>query len=389
MILNNVKIVGNDEPINIRVGDGKIAELSHTAFTGEAGPLTLSFTNAIIFPGLINSHDHLDFNLFPQFDDKTYNNYTQWGKYIHAIYKNEISDILKIPMSLRSEWGMYKNLICGVTTVVNHGERSGLKNVLINIFEESQCLHSVHFEKYWKIKLNNPFKNSMPVAIHVGEGDDWLAFNEIDQLLQYNLLKKKLIGIHGVAMSEKQAKGFEALVWCPESNYFLLNKTAQIDLLKKHTKILFGTDSTLTSSWNIWDHLRLARKTHLLSDIAIYASLNQNAANVWHLNSGSIETGKDADLVIATPQPDKIGFNAFFALDPTDLQLVVYKGNIRLFDETLLPQLQAIDLDKFSTIYIKGSCKYIEGDLPALMKKIKEYQPEVNFPINANELVQL
>jgi cytosine/adenosine deaminase-related metal-dependent hydrolase len=96
--------------------------------------------------------------------------------------------------------------------------------------------------------------------IHTGEGKDELAYKEIDELIHWNLLGKKLIGIHGVVMSEDQAKEFEALVWCPGSNYFLLNQTAQIDRLKKHTTILFGTDSTLTGNWNIWDHIRLARK---------------------------------------------------------------------------------------------------------------------------------
>ena len=48
-------------------------------------------------------------------------------------------------------------------------------------------------------------------------------------------------------MDEQQATAFEALVWCPASNYFLLNTTAAVDKLKTKTSILFGTDSTLTS----------------------------------------------------------------------------------------------------------------------------------------------
>src|SRR6185312_14526801 len=115
-------------------------------------------------------------------------------------------------------------------------------------------------------KLNNFFTNRRPFAIHIGEGTDKASHDEINELIRWNLFKRKIIGVHGVAMDEDQAAAFEALVWCPASNYFLLNDTASIDELKIKTTILFGTDSTLTSSWNLWEHLRIARDTLLLTD---------------------------------------------------------------------------------------------------------------------------
>jgi cytosine/adenosine deaminase-related metal-dependent hydrolase len=389
MILDNVNIIGNNEPVSIRICNGKIADILPAASKNKTGHLQLIFNNAIIFPGLINSHDHLDFNLFPQLGNRKYRNYTEWGKHLHKYYKDEIAAVLKIPAPLRFKWGVYKNLLCGVTTVVNHGNKSGLKNDLITVFEESQCLHSVHFEKNWKIKLNNPLKKDLPVNIHVGEGDDWLSFGEIDRLLQYNLLRRKLIGVHGVSMSAMQAEKFEALVWCPESNYFLLGKTAPVDELAKHTKILFGTDSTLTGSWDIWEHLRFARKTGLPGDDLLYKSLNKNAAAAWQLNSGSMSEGKDADLVVAKQTAGKTGFDAFFELSPADLLLVIHTGEIRLFDESLLPGLQTTELKNFSRVLINGVYKYVQGDLPALIKNIRAYQTDVKFPTDINELVQL
>jgi cytosine/adenosine deaminase-related metal-dependent hydrolase len=382
MILENVKLIGADEPINIRVDDGEITAISKLAW-GNEDTLHLKFDNAIAFPGLINSHDHLDFNLFPQFGDRFYNNYTEWGKYIHERYKDEIAQILKIPAALRSRWGLYKNLLCGVTTVVNHGEPSGITNDLITVFEDYQCIHSVQFDKRWRFKLNNPFKTGLPVVIHIGEGHDWLSFREIDQLISWNLLNKRLIGIHGVIMSDGQAAKFVALVWCPHSNYFLLNKTAPVNLLKEDTNILFGTDSTLTGSWDMWEHLRTARNTGLLSDETLFETFNQNPAETWALNSGAIAPGKDADIVIAKANnhPD---FNTFYNLTPADLLLVIHRGNIRLFDETISDQINPDDLVNFSKIYINGVGKYVTGDLPALIKEIKEYDPSAYIPVSIN-----
>ncbi len=380
MILNGVKLIDSAEPVSIRIADKKIAAVSTSPMQDENAKV-LNFDSAIAFPGLINSHDHLDFNLFPQLRNGIYNNYTEWGKDIHQTFKSEIAEVLKIPYSLRLEWGLYKNLLCGVTTVVNHGEKINVNNPFITVFEDSQCLHSVHFEKAWQLKLNNPFKVAIPVNMHIGEGNDWLAFSEIEELKRWNLLGRKLVGVHAAAMSENQAKKFTAIVWCPDSNYFLLNKTAHINILSRHTTVLFGTDSTLTASWNIWEHLRLARKTQLLSDEALYKTVNANAAKIWKLNTGEIAMGKDADIVVAKTKPGTSGLGAFFNISPADLLLVMHKGTISLFDDSLMPQLDDVDREGFSKIYFGGICKYLRGDLPGLMKKIGQYNPAARFPV--------
>ena len=380
MIINNVKPVNSNQPINIKINDGKIAEISSSPIAA-ADVLQLDFNNAIVFPGLINSHDHLDFNLFPQLGSQLYNNYTEWGKYIHERYKPEIAEVLKIPAELRSKWGIYKNLLCGVTTVINHGEKLGTANDLITVFEDTHCIHSVGFEKRWKFKLNNPLKKHLPINIHVGEGIDLQSKDEIGQLIRWNILNRKLIGVHAVAMTETQAKKFEAVVWCPQSNYFLLNETAPVDLLKNHTNILFGTDSTLTSKWDIWEHLQSARGSQLLTDGELHNAITINAARTWGLNSGEIIQGKNADLVIAKSASDNAGFDAFSAITPTDLLLVIHRGEIRLFDEELLEQLGNIK-ENFSKIYINGACKYIQGNLPGLMADIRRFHPNANFPKN-------
>ena len=384
MILRNLNTVDVDDLVDIHIANGKIAGVKTTAPTSRtSNEVELNFERALVFPGIINSHDHLDFNLFPQTGNQVYRNYTEWGKDIHTNNKQEIAEILKIPFLLRSSWGVYKNLLCGVTTVINHGERLRWGNDLITVFEDTQCLHSVSFEKRWQMKLNNPVKVKLPVVVHVGEGDDWAAYKEIDRLTNWNLLRKKLIGVHAVTMSEEQAKKFEAVVWCPQSNFFLLNKTSRINLLKNHTKILFGTDSTLTSCWNIWEHLVQARETRLLNDKALYDTVNQNAASTWKLNSGAISPGKDADIVIAKIKQGKAGFDSFFDVSPADLLMVVHRGNIRLFDEAVLPQLKSIGLDNFSKIYLNGTCKYVQGNLPGLMDEIRAHQPNINFPVSS------
>jgi hypothetical protein len=367
MILNNVNTITGDGPVNIRIKSGSTT----------ADALQLTFDNALAFPGLVNAHDHLDFNLFPQLGNRFYNNYTEWGKHIQTNYKDEIAAVLKVPLELRVKWGIFKNLLCGVTTVVNHGEPLPVVNAPINV-EQCHSIHSVQFEKQWRLKLNNPLKRKMPVVIHVGEGNDEQSNREIDTLISWNLLKKKLIGVHGVAMTAGQAKKFEAVIWCPESNYFLLNKTASAGELKAHTTILFGTDSTLTGNWNIWEHIRRARETNMLTDAELYDSLHLGG-------SSSRQTDDDYNGSIVVVKKNETGspFDSFYATQPEDILLVVHDGEVRLFDNTILNQLEHLNLKEFSKVFIGRTCKYVQGDLPGLMQQIKAYYPGAIFPVTA------
>jgi cytosine/adenosine deaminase-related metal-dependent hydrolase len=384
MVLNGLKLAGHEGAFSIGIDGALISFVSKTPFAEFDDRLQLNFENALAFPGLINSHDHLDFNLFTQLGDKTYANYVEWGDYIHQNHKQEIDKVLAVPIALRVKWGIYKNLLCGVTTVVDHGIKHNVGEAPITVYNNCQSLHSVRLERNWKTSLNNPLKINIPAVVHIGEGIDQASEKEVSELIKWNILHRDLIGIHGVSMSPEQAQHFKALVWCPATNYFLLNKTARVNTLLSHTAILFGTDSTLTANWDIWDHIRLARKTGLLSDEELYLSLTNKAADVWKTNGGQLSEGKDADVVIVRPNPTA----SFFDVKAEDILLVIHQGNVRLFDGELYHQLSDIHRDNYSYVNVNGSNKYVQGNLGALISEIKQYNPTANFPVKV-ELPQM
>src|ERR1700744_537954 len=117
MVLSNVNIIGDECSKFIRIDDEKITAISDKPFQDSFQYSSIELDGAIAFPGLINSHDHLDFNLFPSLKNRAYSNYTEWGKDIHEQNKGIINAVLKIPKALRVQWGVYKNLLSGVTTV--------------------------------------------------------------------------------------------------------------------------------------------------------------------------------------------------------------------------------------------------------------------------------
>ena len=342
------------------------------------------FDDAYAFPGLINSHDHLEFNLFPQLGNRIYKNYLEWGIDIHMNNRTTIQQVLKIPKPIRTLWGIYKNLVSGVTTIVHHGEQIDAPQNLINIFSGFKSLHSVKLEKHWKYRLNMPFSKHENFAIHIGEGTDPSMYKEIEDIIRWNLLRKNLIGIHGIAMSEQQAKQFKAIVWCPTSNFFLYNATSKINEIKASTNILFGTDATVSADWNIWNHLRQARTTGMLTDVELIGSVGDTAARVWGLERvGRIEENYQADIVISklsSRQGDDC--DQFFATNPELIQMVISKGNIVLFDASMYDQLNNIISEEYTPIYINGRKKYVKGNIHVLIRQIKNYYPEVNLFIN-------
>ncbi len=388
MLVRHVNIVGTEGFTDIRIQKTNIeAVYSSAESSGEDSKNGLLFGAAIAFPGIINSHDHLDFNLFPRLGNRIYRNYTEWARDIHSADKKTIDRILHIPQALRIRWGVYKNLISGITTVVNHGKNLSVKDDLITVFQHSVSLHSPAFEKNWRWKINAFYKKEYPVVIHLGEGTDQNAGREIDRIIRWNLFKRKIIAIHGVAMNTKQASSFKALIWCPASNYFLLDKTADIHGIGGLIPVMLGTDSTLTASWNFWEHLRLARKEKMVTDEKLLNMLGSIPAKIWGLeHGGHIGAGYSADLVIASAKKGMNGMNRFFDLNPEDILMVIHEGRIRLFDETLLPQLDRVDfpLSRFSKIAVNGRGKYVAGDLPGLMQEIRKYDPDVQFPVSAS-----
>jgi cytosine/adenosine deaminase-related metal-dependent hydrolase len=385
MLLKNVNIIGRCGSSHISIKDGEINEIitareSQSVIKDE---LTINFDHAIAFPGLINSHDHLEFNLFPRLGNRIYKSYLEWGEDIHRQNKEIIDAIVKIPKRLRVQWGIYKNLLNGVTTVVQHGEYFEIEDSLIDVFQDSYSLHSVRLEKNWKLKLNNPFSKNKLFVLHIGEGTDHDAFEEMNMLNKWNLFTRKIVAIHGVAMNEEHAKAFEALIWCPDSNFFLLGATAKVTELKKHIKILFGTDSTLSAGWNLWEQIRLARKTRMLTDEELFDSLTSSPSLVWGLaDRGNLSVGKKADVVVAVMKNRNNPLDNFLDLNPEDILLVIKEGRVILLDGILSTYFgNELEKSRFSKILINKVQKFVKGDLQGLIAEIEKFSDKVKFPV--------
>ncbi|MBL0336949.1 MAG: amidohydrolase family protein [Chitinophagaceae bacterium] len=377
MILHDITRYGKPGRYHVRIRNGKIHTItSHRKELDKVrDPERLELDGALLLPGFINTHDHLDFNCFPAAGHHLYEGYREWVADVNNHDTDTFKKVLQIPLPLRTAWGVYKNLLNGFTTVVNHGEKLKIKKPVTGVYQEALSLHSVAFEKNWAKKLKAHKGKKKPVIIHAGEGVTGMYSDEIDELLDQLPKSVSLIAVHGVAMKPAQAKHFSALVWCPVSNDFLFGRTAAIDQVKKNTAIIFGTDSTLTASWNAWSHFRLAMESGMVTENELLQMLTVHAAGVLDMKGkGVIEEKALADLIIIPPVE---GTSSLFSFQPGDIQLVMQKGRVRMISQALSKQIQPVFEKNYSLVSLQGQLKMISGNPGELIQSVRKYYPEM------------
>jgi cytosine/adenosine deaminase-related metal-dependent hydrolase len=384
MILRGLEIVGDAAPSRDVVISGAVISDMHTP--GESPRSSASTSRAeddlalhgtIAFPGLINSHDHLEFDVYPPLAHRRYADWREWGEDIHRRDRAVIDSRERIPRQERLRWGALRNLLCGVTTVAHHGPARDDRALLPVGRIRSTSIHSVHGARGWRWRLNEPIAKP-PYVVHVGEGTSAEARAETADLVRWNLFRRPLIAVHAIAMRPEQAVHFHAVVWCPRSNELLYGATADVSALKTSVPILFGTDATLSGDWSIWTHLRCARALGALDDRELYGAVTSTAARVWNRRDlGRIAAGQVADVVVARKRAHD-RWDAFFAVEPEDILLVVRGGRVVVCDASIGVRCTH---GRPSTVCVSGRQKHVAEDVLALAASLRGHGVEPNGPV--------
>lgn len=292
-----------------------------------------------VFPGLVNGHDHLEFNLYPRLGTPPYRNAYEWGPDLHKRFRDEIRAIEAIPRHLRFWWGAWKNLFSGVTTVVHHGSISPLERwrLPVRIPRGLDMAHSLQFDEDISRSLRRR-KEHRPFVIHLAEGTDDIAAREVRDLHQAGGLDARTVAIHAIALRngglDLIRNAGASVVWCPSSNLFLYGKTAPVKKLLPSVRIVLGTDSTLTGAPALFDELRIARRSGGLSGTELFRMVTTAARGVFGLphGVGELTEGGPADFFLAR-RIKKDPLETLFSLDPSDIELLVRNGRVLFRDE--------------------------------------------------------
>jgi cytosine/adenosine deaminase-related metal-dependent hydrolase len=335
-----------------------------------------------VIPGLINSHDHLEFNLFSRLGHPPYSNYVDWSNDIQTHCKSQIREVLKVPLKYRLLWGAYKNIFSGVTTVVHHNDyywrfRIGYP---LEVYRPYSWIHSLRLENRDLKKL---LTNDRTIRfIHLAEGIDSVARGELKELSALNGLSLRTIVVHGVGLTDEDIETIRVmgsgLVWCPASNLFLFGATAPIEKMLGKIPVALGSDSTLTGSLSLFDEMRVARKAKQLTSRCTLDLVTTTPAKMLSLNKGEIHVGKSADFLMFK-RSNGDPFDDSINLSVTKVRWL-WKNGRPIFGDIRLGIPGVADQRGFTKFDIDGEAKFATRNFPDLIRKIKYHAPDLELP---------
>jgi cytosine/adenosine deaminase-related metal-dependent hydrolase len=342
------------------------------------GCLSVNLDGYLVLPGLINAHDHLEFNLFPRLGNGPYPNSEAWARDIYHPKSPALREHLSIPKPVRLWWGGIKNLLSGVTTVCHHNpyepEVFG-KDFPVRVVQRYGWGHSLAFEKDLRRRFAATPRGA-PFIIHLGEGTDEQSENEIFVLDEIGALSSCTVIVHGVGLTHEghalRRRRGAALVWCPTSNRFTLGTTLDARFIYPHESLALGSDSALTSQGGLLDEIRAAHNEEKIRATALYSMVTDAAASVLRLSGGEgrIHTGAIADL-IAVPW---IGLSPAETLVHTDLQsieLVILSGEPRLFSPNMAERWPSVLRKSFEGITVGGTTRHVRASVRQLLSETR------------------
>jgi cytosine/adenosine deaminase-related metal-dependent hydrolase len=331
-------------------------------------------TRGTIFPGLIELHNHLPYNVLTLWNvPEKFEHRGRWSS--HAEKQQLVTD----PMSVLGKAEGFieavvryvecKCLVGGVTTsqgislFSNTGSQRFYKGVIRNVEqtddpdlpEASTRVADVEAENAAKFLqgLERSAAKGACKLLHLSEGLGPLARKHFEALKLDGggwAINEALAGIHGLGLSGEDHRVLVdhdgSIIWSPLSNMLLYGRTLDLPSVKEaHVRLGMGSDWSPTGSKNLLGELKVARieserQGGVFDDRELVAMVTSNAAQIlgWEKVLGSIEPGKYADLVVIGGQQGEPHARLIEAKD-TDVKLVIVGGVPRFGMTSLMEDL--------------------------------------------------
>ena len=340
--------------------------------SSEADANSLDLSGYLLLPGLINSHDHLEFGLFPKLGRGGYSNAAEWAEDIQGREAAVIAQYRSIPKAVRCWWGAIRNLLCGVTTACHHNPLFAalcLPDFPVRVLRDYDWAHSLSFDSDIAAKFNGCGADA-PFIIHAGEGMDESSAAEIGEIDRRGLLNDRAVLVHALALDSETVSLLNqrgaAVVWCPTSNRFLFGNTLDREILSRIHNLALGSDSALTSAGDLLDDIDFAHRETGMSPGRLYEVVYTAASRIFRMRNGegSLRPGGVADLIAirdAYADPADVLAN----LSGDKIELVVLRGQVQLARTPIMERLPGALREGLEPLQVDGETVWLRGPVAA------------------------
>lgn len=337
---------------------------------GFSGATTVD-TAGIIFPGLIELHNHLSYDALELWRvPQKFTNRGQWQN--NADYKANVSQPMTTIASSRdarllaavARYAETKCLFGGVATsqgisLKGDNMETSYRSAMRVVDDPSDkqfprartCIPDVSASDWTKFKTE--LEKASCMLLHLSEGldtaarDAFLALKQGDQWA----ITSALAGIHCAALQPQDfavmRENGASAVWSPLSNLLLYGGTTDIkSALAVGLDIALGSDWSPSGSKNLLNELKVAKIANDVLDIGladqdIVAMVTSTPARIvkWDGLVGSVSAGKRADFIVIAAPASADPYGSLINARETDLILLVIDGQPVLGTAALMSAL--------------------------------------------------
>lgn len=356
---------------HLALGRGSVTSIGSRALeqSSEADVKSVDLSGYLLLPGLINSHDHLEFGLFPNLGRGGYSNAVEWAEDIQEREAAVIAKHRSIPKAVRCWWGAIRNLLCGVTMVCHHNPliaELSRPDFPVRVLRDYEWAHSLGFD--FDVAPRQDSDPETPFIIHAGEGIDERSAAEIAELDRRGLLNARTVLVHALALDSDTVSLLNqrgaAVVWCPTSNRFLFGNTLDADTLSGIHNLALGSDSALTSAGDLLEDVNFAYRETGISPERLYEMVYTAPSRIFRMRNGEgrLRPGGVADLIAirdADAEPAEVLAN----LSGDDVELIVLRGQIQLARKPIMERLPPVWREGLVPVDLDGKTVWLRAPI--------------------------
>jgi cytosine/adenosine deaminase-related metal-dependent hydrolase len=301
----------------------------------------------VVSPGLINGHDHLQYNHLPRFQHPSlFVNHDDWtGDSGYRAFSKAFVGSSGAETCDSMKYSEVRMLMAGTTSVDGTVSNRCIDGMVRDLDTPYNGLgldadYVTFIDSANFAKIRGDLASGTPAAIHVDEGLDLATRDpQFKELVSEGLVSSHTAVIHATALSTDEfrmlAQGGASILWSPRSNIDLYGLTTNVVAAKNAgVPISIGTDWTPSGSLNLLDEVRCADFLNTsyydraFTDRDLFDAVTLTPARALGVDQqiGSLAVGLKGDVTLFRGDRTR-PLRAVIDAQNDDVELVLVDGN--------------------------------------------------------------